>query len=313
MSDTDVPDRVTLHLAKSEVELADEGEELQLNITTNQFVMAVRDIIENTNLDMEDIPRDGGFGTRQREGIISGMKKAFKQDRKWQAIFPEPPLGYELDSNEWITPAPDEKEMVEDLFMLFLNGPLNPAFTTVAERFNEIHSDHETTPIRKHKVKDILQKTVYIGSPQAEIATLDGEDAETVVVEDSDLQLINESVFNNAQKKINSIEGIGTEVDQVRGVEWLESEYDRHDIIDIVDDIEVADDGEIAVRCPDCNHEWMQPYTYQPRESWEDGVCSAVYRCADCGRKRVTPKQSSLFELMKLEHRQPEFEDGEEL
>jgi DNA invertase Pin-like site-specific DNA recombinase len=86
--------------------------------------------------------------------------RGFLQKKNWKCKSPIIPLGYNETDDGWLTIDADEKKIVRDLFQKFVECE------TYSETRRYIEANYGESVLKGHRVKTLLQHSVYIGKPR---------------------------------------------------------------------------------------------------------------------------------------------------
>jgi DNA invertase Pin-like site-specific DNA recombinase len=131
--------------------------------------------------------------------------RGFLQKKNWKCKSPIIPLGYNETDDGWLTIDPEEKRVVRDLFRKFVECE------TYSETRRYIEDKYSKGVLDGHRVKTLLQHSVYIGEPRVPDDWLiettyenDLYEPELHLLEEDDTSEIDvsEEVFHQAQEII---------------------------------------------------------------------------------------------------------------
>lgn len=208
----------------------------------------------------------------------NGRIEEFEQGN-WTTYYNTAPLGYRLTEDDWLELDSAEAETVRQLFETFLEVDIQGAYSRTTDRVEGFSGS-------SHRLKVILQARVYIGEPGVDAEHPDT--GEPVFVEDSDLEIVDEEVFEQAQEKIERV--------NERYSSNSNGTQDLHDVDDFVDQF-----GPVAV------DEACEMVRLQCRECGGDVVKNGQrtlanrrvhnYKCKECGRQRKCPTEDELDQM----------------
>lgn len=271
-----------------------------IETSKDDLITSIQRIVANSDISPEDLAKDG-VGSKRREGVMNGMKRAFSEDKNWKAISQKAPLGYEFTTNDWIQPTEKGEEIAQELFESFLRSPMSSTYQYTADTINEQYSESVATPISKHRVKTLLQNPVYIGKPTLEIPPPGETEAKQIVVEDEALKLVNKSIFEKAQNKIENVtqKHNGSEF-TYKSVQSIAKEYSPELVTEVIEMAFIDSNGTIRLECTNCDADSpLIPWGGSPRKYLPDGVRIVNYKCESCGKQTNRPHQSEMFEIMR--------------
>lgn len=251
------------------------------------------------------ISKKGNIDTREVEGLLDTVlsslmahvvtheriekshdrrEYAFKKNKNWKSRSKYIPIGYEEREDGWIKKDPSEVPIVEELFEVFLSEGTYAAATT---HINEEYEDVLTEPVSTNRVKNALTNPVYIGEPEATVGEKKDEDRE--YIEDSDLRIINESIFNRVQKEVEKISEKYSSETESTVIEDLVGEFGFGSVEKVCPDLKA--------HCSDCGSLMVKN-----GQRGLDGELEAInFLCPDedCGKQRRVPYLSELEKLRK--------------
>jgi DNA invertase Pin-like site-specific DNA recombinase/predicted RNA-binding Zn-ribbon protein involved in translation (DUF1610 family) len=249
------------------------GRELDVSNVTDLMTLSMKSI-------MADLETDN-----QSRRANSARRKQIEEKRDWLSWFKEVPLGYQLKSDDWIEPDPDELEAVEVLFSEFLDAETKAAYSRTAEYLNENYDELFDGEISSQKVKRLLQRPLYVGVPTP---TLKGED---IPIEDENLQLITEQTRSEVLEKIDEIYS--------RNSSDSHNADDLEDLVDRFGAFEVyRASSKLLHLCDECGSSSL---TRSGTVSIDNSTRrSQQYKCKECGNTQALPTKDELEEMRRL-------------
>jgi DNA invertase Pin-like site-specific DNA recombinase len=261
------------------------GRELDVSNITDLMTLSMKSI-------MADLETDN-----QSRRANSARRKQIEEKRNWLSWFKEVPLGYQLRSDDWIEPNPDEVEAVEALFSEFLAAELPGAYSPTAEFLNENYGELFEGEITSQKVKRLLKRPLYTGVPTP---TLKDEE---IPIEDKNLQLITEDTRKEVLEKTDEI--------------YNQNSSDGHnadDLNDLVDRFGAFEvykaSAKLLQLCEECGSSSLNRSGTTSIEN--SSRRSQQYTCKGCGHTQALPTKDELEEMRKLRDKSKDDEsDGE--
>lgn len=161
--------------------------------------------------------------------------RSFLKKKNWSARSPKVPLGYTETTDGWLEPDPSEQEIVRRMFSIFTEHE------TYAEVEREITQEYGSDVLKGHKVKTLLQNSIYIGEPRLPEEWLVDTEYENEVEEpelhllradaDSDVA-VSEDDFHKAQEIIADKNSSGTADDDVYELADFIEEYGLFPVVE---------------------------------------------------------------------------------
>ena len=253
----------------TDVTIVMEHDYIDISTSLNDLLMATMSIL------------GGHFSVEQRvTSSIKSQISQFQNDKDWWVFHNQVPLGYEEAENDWIKVTEEEAQVVRELFEYFID---EESYTKTAEYISRKYGE-DGYRMTRYRVKRILTRDVYIGSPSKTLDTDRVEDNE-VAVDDPNLKIVDEEIFEAAQKIIQA------------NKERYSSSEETHDPLDFVQivgvDTMLTTFADLELHCPECGSAELQKYG--SRET--SGIAVHNYRCKDCGRQMKWPNQSQFERL----------------
>ena len=227
--------------------------------------------------------------------------KKFEKDRNWHTWFNNVPIGYKLTDDGWIKPSEHGEAVVEALANELLHSNTrtevikrlshsvdNTSFDSPAgqtskgsKRIRDLskkqiedtfeHSGYEIEDFDSQKLKRLLTNSVLIGEVRF---PRDRSYEDQKVLEDEDLELLDEKLFDEINKSIQkTAQKYSTDSDKNVDMEYLADHGMLLLSMDIVDNIKPV--------CPKCNQGMVkngQDYQYP----LEDGRVAHYWICKEC-------------------------------
>lgn len=265
-------------------------------ITQNGRELDVSNITDLMTLSMKSIMADLETDNQSRRAN-SARRKQIEEKKDWLSWFKEVPLGYQLRSDDWIEPNPDELEAVEALFSEFLDAETRGAYSRTAEYLNENHDELFDGKISNQKVKRLLKRPLYVGVPTP---TLKGED---IPIEDENLQLITEQTRTEVLEKTDEI--------YRRNSSDGHNADDLEDLVDRFGSFEVyRASSKLLQLCDKCGSSSLSRSGTRLIDN--STRRSQQYKCKDCGNTQALPTKDELEEMRRLRDKfRYDEEDGE--
>ena len=151
--------------------------------------------------------------------------RKFLNKQSWKCRSPKIPLGYDETDDGWLEVNSDEKPIVRDLFKKFVECE------NYAETERYIDGKYGSHILDGHKVKTVLQNSVYIGKPRLPESWLEDTTYENDL-DEPELHLLRDEVGS----KIDVDEGIFHQAQDI--IEKKEQERSNEDTYDLLDFIE---------------------------------------------------------------------------
>ena len=121
-----------------------------------QDIGQVRGLLHTTLMSlMAEVQNSIRTAKAKKERIRGFLKK-----KKWKCYSPKVPLGYEETDDGWLTVDDSKKVIVRDMFKKFAECKV------YSETEEYIDEKYGTEALSGHRVKTLLQETVYIGEPR---------------------------------------------------------------------------------------------------------------------------------------------------
>jgi DNA invertase Pin-like site-specific DNA recombinase len=168
--------------------------------------------------------------TKARKERVRG----FLKKKNWKCKSPTIPLGYNETDDGWLTIAPEEKLIVRDLFQKFVECE------TYSETRRYIEEKYGKHILDGHRVKTLLQHSVYIGEPRVPEEWLiettyenDLDEQELHLLEEDDTSEIDvsEEVFHQAQEIIERKNEHGSTDDDTEDLQDFLEEFSLFAVI----------------------------------------------------------------------------------
>jgi DNA invertase Pin-like site-specific DNA recombinase len=228
---------------------------------------------------------------RTVQAIESTMRR-FKEGN-WSSAYNNVPFGYRPGEDNWVAPAEQMEDAVQDLFNQFLQtGSYTETGTYLTEEYGlNLPED------RSWKVKQLLQRGIYVGRPRMNIKSAKVDD-DVAVVNDPDLQLVNEDVFERVQEKIERISekySPGTTKD-------VDDFIDEFELLSVFGSVPY-----LKLHCPECE----SPMKKNGQANLMGEVNVHRYRCTndDCKREYKFPNERAYDEIKRLSDHLSDDED----
>lgn len=232
---------------------------------------------------MAEIQNEIRTGKATKERVTN-----FVQSKEWKSYASIIPVGYD-EKDDWPEPNPEERKVVEDLFDRFTNpkykssnNPDEASYANYSATERAIESEHGAV-LDGHRVKSLLKDPVYIGKPQVPESWVSDLPYDNVV-DDPNLQLIDEDMFNKAQELIEKKDKKHSTDDET------------NDLVDFIEEFDlftVLLSSEPATLLHDCG----EPMVKNGQRDIADNWATHLYHCPKCDMNRTWPKKFEYYRM----------------
>lgn len=237
-------------------------------------VSQVQDLIETT---MRVLIAHMSSQYRSQSALRSRVR-GFVEKQNWFSWYNQVPIGYIATEDNWITPDPEETDVVTEMFSRFIESE---SYTATAKAVNDEFGDVLDEGLTYRQVKRNLQRKVYIGKPTIRPSS----EAEPQIVHDPHLVMIETSKFRTAQ---SIIEEIATENEQDCQSLTLEGAIDEFGLFPVERSSPI-----VKLVCSQCNGE----FRLNGQRELHGGYTGHNLECTQCGLQRRFPYQSEFEEM----------------
>lgn len=228
---------------------------------------------------------------KKGEQALRIRARNFLEERNWESWYRNDyPLGYGQSSDGWVKLI--DESSAKAMFNYFIECE---SYSRTAELLNSNELSDSGTEVTRQQVGRWLCRSIYIGKPAVSIENIRNFDHQGYV-DDPQLAVVDESIFDRAQEIIEEIED-----------RYSPSSTEKGNAIDTVFEVyhwfSVAEVSPIVeLKCPYCGANLVQNGEYNLRGD----VDSHMYLCQNksCGRKRAWPKQDEIEKLEVIERLQ---------
>lgn len=222
--------------------------------------------------------------------------RGFLQKKNWKCRSPIVPLGYNETDDGWLEVNPEEKQIARDVFKIFVECE------NYAQTERRIQEKYGTEALKDHRVKTLLQYSVYIGKPKLPEewiteTTFDNE------LEDQNLHLLREGGRNDnvSEETFHQAQEIVKEKQETHSSD--ESSLDLLDFIEEFSLFAVVEGSESATLLHHCGEPLVKDGQRDLR-----GRKVHRYRCHECEEAedpesyyRQWPRQDELDRIELLQ------------
>ncbi|MFC6838388.1 recombinase family protein [Halomarina ordinaria] len=185
-------------------------------------------------------------------------------------------------SPTWITPDPDQVDVVRDMFEHFLE---HQNYQRTADHLAEQYGHRGIRPTRG-QVSNLLQRPVYIGKPTMNVDSSRVDDKK-VVVDDADLAIVDEQLYTRVQNVIAA---------KTRTYSQTNETVEPTDFVDLIGiDGLVNVAPNLQLHCPACGS--VDLVKNGVKQTGEISVQN--YQCNECDRQSKWPDYRTLQGIAK--------------
>lgn len=206
--------------------------------------------------------------------------RGFIDGKKWKKCYPIVPAGYRLTDDGWLEPLPGQIKAIKEVFEVFLETE------SYAETKRQVEERHEGV-LDGHRVKTLLQNSVYIGKPSVPENWVNDMSIDHVV-DAPELKLIEREMFEQAQEIIERKNDLHSTDKETQDMTDFVEEFDLFTVISSIDPVTLLHCG--------------TPMKKNGQKNLKGDFKTHQYKCQKCGTVRKCPKENE-YDRMELAYK----------